>query len=176
MSLHHSCGMEKTGRIQCNREGAGLISPETGETWVTEATSERSCAKLENSCHNVTGCPGGSGSKGTNQEGKCLSDLSSSLAVTVTICLHTRWSPLQNSWQLTNPAQASRHVVENHCRAACPPAKHSRPRGARSEGRVVSEGQQLELPHPAVPSSSRAGGHRSYCKNSLSKTTQLNNK
>lgn len=67
-------------------ENAGLISPETGQTcWVTEATTDRSCARRGNSCHSVTCGQGGSGSEGNNQKGRTLSDLSSLLP---TSCCH----------------------------------------------------------------------------------------
>lgn len=67
-------------------EDAGLMSPETGQTWwVTEAATERSCAKRENSCHSATCGQGGSGSKGTDQKERTLSDPSSLLP---TPCCH----------------------------------------------------------------------------------------
>lgn len=52
---------------------AGHFSPETGQTsWVTEAATDRSCAKRETSCHSVTCVQRGSGSKGTSQKGRTL--------------------------------------------------------------------------------------------------------
>jgi len=54
-------------RIPCDRGDAGLICTEAGQTLrVAEAMTDRSCAKLENSCHSVTSCQGGSGSEGTD--------------------------------------------------------------------------------------------------------------
>lgn len=126
-------------KVQANCSGRCLLTLKNG-----------SCAKLENCCHNGTGCHGGSGSKGTNQEGKGLSNLSSlllpPLAVTVSICLRIRWSPLQSSWQLTSPAQASCQVMENQCHAVCPAAERSQPRGACSQGRVMHEGHHQSCP------------------------------
>lgn len=65
---------------------AGHFSPETGQTsWVTEAATDRSCAKRETSCHSVTCVQRGSGSKGTSQKGRTLSNPSSLLP---TSCCH----------------------------------------------------------------------------------------
>lgn len=153
---------------------AGLISPETGQTfWVTEATTDRSCAKLENSCHDVTCGQGGSGSEGTNQKGKSLSNLSSHLP---TPCCHCFWSvcipghvskilgssPVQHRLPVMLPRSLPCHLPRHWAQ----PAKRSllqRLGGVRRSA--------AELPRPAVPSPSQAGSHHSCCKNSLSKTT-----
>lgn len=171
MSLHSSGGMEETGRIQRirrNRGGAGLISPETGQTWwATEATTGRSCAKLENNCHNVTGCQGGSGSKGTNRKGKSLSDL---LPLLPTPCHHCFDL---FACQVTSPKFLAAHQSSTgfpSCRgkslSCCLPCCWAQPAKRSSLRRLGGAHRSAaELPHPAVPSSSWAGSHHSYCKN-----------
>lgn len=83
MSFYSSHGMEETGRI--------LGKCWTHQPWNwSNLLSDRSkswqkLCQEENSCHHVTCVQGGSGSKGTNQKGRTLSDPSSLLH---TPCCH----------------------------------------------------------------------------------------
>lgn len=175
MSLHSSLGVEetaRTGRILCNCGVAGLISPETGQTlWATETTTDRSHAKLENSCHGVTGCQGGRGSKGTSWKDKSLSNSSALLPAPCRRCFDLF------AYQVTSPKSLAAHQSSIgfpsrrgrslSCRLPCrwaQPAKRSSLRGLGGVRRSPAA-----LPHPAVPSARRAGSRHSYCKNYLSK-------